>query len=38
MEGLFKQELQETDIFRIYYLTARLFFIQGKYNRFRLHR
>ncbi|MFP3017824.1 MAG: tetratricopeptide repeat protein, partial [Candidatus Tisiphia sp.] len=32
MEELFKQGLQETDIFRIYYLKARLFFIQGKYN------
>lgn len=31
-EELFKQGLQETDIFRIYYLKARLFFIQGKYN------
>ncbi|WP_417904867.1 tetratricopeptide repeat protein [Candidatus Tisiphia endosymbiont of Micropterix aruncella] len=32
MEELFKQGLQEADIFRIYYLKARLFFIQGKYN------
>jgi tetratricopeptide (TPR) repeat protein len=32
MEELFKQGLQEIDIFRIYYLKARLFFIQGKYN------